>query len=231
MGTLPKSERLNNLEAGYRFKNANLSAGVNVYGMWYKDQLVVTGKINDVGEYFRQNVDKSYRAGVELDVAYVINPQFSVLANAALSKNKIKNFSEFIDDYDKGGQIVNNYKSTDISFSPNSVISGELVYNPIKSLAISWQSKYVGKQFLDNTQNDSRKLNAYWVNNARLAYNMNIKGFKNINVALLANNILNKKYESNGYTFGYFSSGALTTENFYFPQSGTNLMLSLNLKF
>ena len=229
--TLPKSERLNNLEAGYRFKNTNLSAGVNVYGMWYKDQLVVTGKINDVGEYFRQNVDKSYRAGVELDVAYVINPQFSVLANAALSKNKIKNFSEFIDDYDKGGQIVNNYKSTDISFSPNSVISGELVYNPIKSLALSWQSKYVGKQFLDNTQNDSRKLNAYWVNSARLAYNMNIKGFKNINVALLANNILNKRYESNGYTFGYFSGGALTTENFYFPQSGTNLMLSLNLKF
>jgi iron complex outermembrane receptor protein len=230
-GTLPKSEQLNNLEAGYRFKNTNLSAGVNVYGMWYKDQLVVTGKINDVGEYYRQNVDDSYRAGVEFDVAYVINPKFSILANAALSKNKIKNFSEFIDDYDNGGQIVNNYKSTDISFSPNSVISGELVYNPIKSLGLSWQSKYVGKQFLDNTENDSRKLDAYWVNNARLAYNFNCKGVKNINVALLANNILNNKYESNGYTFGYFSGGAQTTENFYFPQSGTNLMLSLNLKF
>ncbi len=230
-GTLPKSERLNNLEAGYRFKSSTLSAGLNVYGMWYKDQLVVTGKINDVGEYYRQNVDDSYRAGIELDMAYVINPQFSILANAALSKNKIKNFSEFIDDYDNGGQIVNTYKSTDISFSPNSVISGELVYNPIKSLALSWQSKYVGKQYLDNTQNDARKLDAYWINNARVAYNMNLRGFKNISIALLANNILNNKYESNGYTFGYFSGGALTTENFYFPQSGTNLMLSLNLKF
>ncbi|RZL47330.1 MAG: TonB-dependent receptor, partial [Pedobacter sp.] len=109
--------------------------------------------------------------------------------------------------------------------------SGELVYNPIKSLALSWQSKYVGKQYLDNTQNDTRKLDAYWVNNARLAYNFNFKGVKNINVALLANNILNNKYESNGYTFGYFSGGAQTVENFYFPQSGTNLMLSLNLKF
>ncbi|MFA6275444.1 MAG: TonB-dependent receptor [Pedobacter sp.] len=230
-GTLPKSERLNNLEAGYRFKNAYLSAGVNVYGMWYKDQLVVTGKINDVGEYYRQNVDKSYRAGVELDATYTINQQFSVLANAALSRNKIKNFTEFVDDYDNGGQIVNTYKSTNISFSPNAVISSELVYSPIKALALGWQSKYVGKQYLDNTQNDTRKLNSYWVNNARLAYDMQLKGFKNINIALLVNNILNNKYESNGYTYGYFYGGAQTTENFYFPQSGTNLMLSLNLKF
>lgn len=230
-GTLPKSERLNNVEAGYRFKNNNLSAGVNVYGMWYKDQLVVTGKVNDVGEYYRQNVDKSYRAGVEADIEYTINKQFAVLANAALSRNKIKNFTEFIDDYDNGGQIVNTYESTDISFSPNAVIGGEIVYKPVSAFAISWQSKYVGKQYLDNTQNENRKLNSYWVNNARLAYDVKLKGFKNINIALLANNILNKKYESNGYTFGYFSGGALTTENFYFPQSGTNLMLSLNLRF
>lgn len=231
VGTLPKSEKLNNLEVGYRYKTNNLSAGLNAYGMWYKDQLVVTGKINDVGEYYRQNVDKSYRAGIELDVAYQINAQFSVLANAAISRNKIKNFTEFIDDYDNGGQIVNNYKSTNISFSPNSVISGELVYSPIKAFALGFQSKYVGKQYLDNTQNEARKLNAYWINNARLAYDFKLNGIKNINIALLANNIFNKKYESNGYTYGYFSGGALTTENFYFAQSGTNLMLSLNLKF
>jgi iron complex outermembrane receptor protein len=231
VGTLPKSEQLNNLEAGYRFKNASLSAGANVYGMWYKDQLVVTGKINDVGEYYRQNVDESYRMGIELDASYIISQQFSLLANASFSRNKIKNFTEFIDDYDNGGQIVNNYTSTDISFSPNKVISGELVYHPVKSLALSWQSKYVDQQYLDNTQNNNRRLKAYWVNNARLAYDMQLKGFKNINIGILANNILNKKYESNGYTFGYFSGGALTTENFYFPQSGTNLMLSLNVKF
>lgn len=230
-GSLPKSERLNNLEAGYRFKNSNLSAGINIYGMWYKDQLVVTGKINDVGEYYRQNVAKSYRAGIELDLTYQLNSQFSLLANVAISRNKINSFTEFIDDYDNGGQIVNTYKTTDISFSPNSVLSGELIYNPIKLFAIGLQSKYVGKQYLDNTQNDSRKLNAYWVNNARLAYDFKYKGLKNINIALLANNIFNKKYESNGYTYGYFSGGALTTENFFFAQSGTNLMLNLNLKF
>jgi iron complex outermembrane receptor protein len=199
--------------------------------MWYKDQLVVTGKINDVGEYYRQNVDESYRAGIELDAAYTINSQFSILANAAFSRNKIKDFTAFIDDYDNGGQIINNYTSTDISFSPNKVISGELVYHPFKPLALSWQSKYVDHNFLDNTQNINRKLNSYWVNNARLSYDLQLRGFRNINIGLLANNVLNKKYESNGYTFGYFSGGALTTENFYFPQSGTNLMLSLNLKF
>lgn len=230
-GVLPKPEKLNNLEAGYRFNGGRLTGGINFYGMWYKDQLVVTGKINDVGEYFRQNVADSYRMGVELDASYKLNDQFSILANAALSRNKIKNFTEFIDDYDNGGQIENIYKNTTISFSPNSILSGELVYNPISSLALSWQSKYVGKQFLDNTENNARKLNAYWVNNARLGYNLNLKGFKNVNLALLVNNVLNKKYESNGYTFGYFSGGSLTTENFYFAQSGTNLMLSLNLKF
>ena len=230
-GMLPKSEKLNNLEAGYRFNESKLTGGLNIYGMWYKNQLVVTGKINDVGEYFRQNVADSYRMGVELDATYVINNQFSILANGSLSRNKIKNFTEFIDDYDNGGQLENNYTNTTISFSPSSILSGEFIYNPTKSLALSWQSKHVGQQYLDNTENSARKLNAYWVNNFRLGYNMNLNGVKNVNLALLANNVLNKKYESNGYTFGYLSGGALTTENFYFAQSGINLMLSLNLKF
>ena len=230
-GTLPKSERLNNIEAGYRFKNNGLSAGVNVYGMFYKDQLVVTGKVNDVGMYYRQNVAESYRAGVELDLAYVLNKEFSVLANAAFSRNKIKHFTEFVDDFDNGGQIVNQHRNTNISFSPNSVIGSELVYTPFKAFAISWQTKHVGKQYLDNTQNNNRKLNAYWVNNARVAYDFKFKGVKNINIALLANNVLNRMYETNGYTFGYFAGGELTTENFYFAQSGTNLMLNLNVKF
>ncbi|RYG16026.1 MAG: TonB-dependent receptor, partial [Chitinophagaceae bacterium] len=230
-GTLPKQEKLNNLEAGYRFNQSKLTGGLNFYGMWYKDQLVVTGKINDVGEYFRQNVDDSYRLGLEFDATYKVNDHFSILANASVSRNKIKSFTEFIDDYDNGGQIENNYTNTTISFSPSSILSGELVYNPTKQLALSWQSKHVGQQYLDNTENSTRKLSAYWLNNARLGYNFTLKGFNTINLGLLVNNVLNKKYESNGYTFGYLSGGALTTENFYFAQSGRNLMLSLNLKF
>jgi len=230
-GTLPKPEKLNNLEAGYRFNGSKLTGGLNIYGMWYKDQLVITGKINDVGEYFRQNVADSYRIGVEFDVNYKLNKQFSILANAALSRNKIKHFTEFTDDYDHGGQLENMYSNTTISFSPSSILSAELVYNPTQSLALSWQSKHVGQQYLDNTENSARKLNAYWINNARLGYTLNVKGLKNVTLALLINNVLNKKYESNGYTFGYLSGGTLTTENFYFAQAGTNFLLSLNLKF
>jgi len=231
VGAFPKPEHLKDVELGYRFKNNKFNIGANVYGMFYKDQLVVTGKINDVGGYFRQNVDRSYRLGIELDGSYIINSQFVVNANAALSRNKIKNFTEYIDDYDNGGQVVNNYKLTDISYSPNTVLFGELVYKSISGFAVALQSKYVSKQYLDNTQNNDRTLNGYWVSNARLGYDFKFAGVKNINLGLLVNNILDKKYESNGYTYGYFYGGSLTTENFYFPQAGTNFLLSLNVKF
>jgi len=231
VGTSPKSERLNDVELGYRFKNDKLNIGANAYGMFYKNQLVVTGKINDVGGNFRQNVDKSYRLGIEVDGSYTISKQFIVNANAALSRNKIKNFTEYYDDYDNGGQVVNNYNLTDISYSPKAVLFGELVYKPINGFAVALQSKYVSKQYLDNTQNNDRTINGYWVSNARLGYDFKFAGVKNINLGLLVNNIFDKKYESNGYTYGYLLGGSRVTENFFYPQAGTNFLLSLNVKF
>lgn len=232
-GISPRSERLNNVEAGYRVKTNSFNAGVNLYGMYYKDQLVVTGKINDVGEYFRQNVDDSYRIGVELDASYTLSRSFLINANAAFSRNKIKSFTEYIDSYDtdNGEQEIFNYTNTDISFSPAAVAFAELVYRPIKGFAIALQSKYVSDQYMDNTQNDSRKLDAYWVQGARIGYDFSIKGIKNINLGLLANNILNEKYEANGYTYGFMSGGARVTENFYFPQAGPNFLFSANIRF
>ncbi|GGE59333.1 iron complex outermembrane receptor protein [Pedobacter psychrotolerans] len=231
VGVFPKSERLNDVELGYRFKNSRFNLGANAYGMFYKNQLVVTGKINDVGGNFRQNVDNSYRLGIELDGSYTINKFFALNANAALSRNKIKNFTEYYDDYDNGGQVVNQYALTDISFSPAAVLFGEFVYKPLKGLAIALQSKYVSKQYLDNTQNNDRTINGYWVSNARLGYNFKFASVKNINLGLLVNNLLDKKYESNGYTYGYLSGGNRITENFYYPQAGTNFLLNLNVKF
>jgi len=232
---VPKPERLNNIEAGYRFKNTDFNVGVNAYGMFYKDQLIFTGEINEYSDAYRQNVDKSYRIGLELDASYIISSQFAVNANAAFSRNKIKNYIDYVSEYDNDFNLINvqatNYANPDISFSPNSVIFGELVYKPIAGFAIALQSKYVSKQYMDNTQNESRKLDAYWVNNARLGYDFRLKGIKNINIDLLANNILNKKYESNGYTYSSIYPWGTTTENFYFPQAGTNFLLSLNLKF
>jgi iron complex outermembrane receptor protein len=228
---VPKPERLNNIEIGYRYKDNNFNIGANAYGMFYKDQLIFTGEINEYSDAYRQNVDKSMRLGVELDAAYIISSKFAINANAAISRNKIKNYVDYTIDYATGENIVTSYANSDISFSPRSIIGGELVYTPIKSFALAIQSKYVGKQFMDNTQNENRKLAAYWVNNFRLGYDLKLQSVKNINVGLLVNNFLNRKYESNGYTYSYGYEGAITTENFYFAQSGTNLMLSLNLKF
>lgn len=230
-GALPVPERLYNVEAGYRIKGTDYSAGINVYGMFYKDQLVITGQITDVGGNIRQNVPDSYRAGVEFDGSYTLSRHFLINANAALSRNKIKTFIEHLPNSDTKTDDLITYQNTNISFSPDAVLFGELVYKPFTSFAIALQSKYVSKQYMDNTQNENRKLNGYWVNNLRLGYDFSFKGVKNMNIGLLANNILNKKYESNGYTYGYTSGGNRTTENFYFPQAGTNFLLSLNVKF
>jgi len=231
VGIYPKPERLNDVELGYRFKNKAFNLGANAYGMFYKNQLVVTGKINDVGGNYRQNVDRSYRLGIELDGSYIISKSFALNANAAFSRNKIKNFTEYYDDYDNGGQVVNNYTLTDISYSPAAVLFGELVYKPVTGFALALQSKYVSKQYMDNTQNNDRTINGYWVSNARLGYDFKFAGVKNVNLGLLVNNLFDKKYESNGYTYGYISGGSRITENFFYPQAGTNFLLSLNVKF
>ncbi len=226
----PKHERLNNIEAGYRFKSKIVFGGVNLYSMLYKNQLVLTGQINDVGEYIRSNVSQSYRNGVELDVAIQISPSLSWMLNAATRQNKIKNFNEFIDDYDNGRQIFNIYKKTDIAFSPNFVGGSTLSYQPVKNAEIVLLSKYVSQQFLDNTSNQNRKLNAFFVNDVRLQYNLKSKGIKNIGLGLQINNVFNTLYASNGYTFSYLAGG-LVTENFYYPQAETNFMASVNVRF
>lgn len=230
----PKPERLNNVEAGYRFKDKTFNLGVNVYGMFYKDQLIFTGEVNEYSDAYRQNVDKSYRIGIELDGSYAISPKFAINANAAFSRNKIKNYVDYVANTEKDGTanlIITNYSNPDISFSPAAVVSGELVFKPFKGFATALQSKYISKQYMDNTQSEHKMLKAYWVNNARMGYDFQIKGIKNINLGLLVNNILNKKYESNGYTYSYAYMGDVTRQNFYFTQAGTNFLLSLNLKF
>ena len=231
----PASERLYNTEAGYRFRNESLQAGINLYHMQYKDQLVLTGKINDVGESIRQNVDESYRMGVELDASYNISKQWMLNANAAFSRNKIKNYVDYLYEYDDNGDLSNTvtttFKSTDISFSPSVVAFAELAYAPVSGLAVALQNKYVSKQYLDNTQDETRKLNGYFVSNIRAGYTFSALGVKKVSLNLLVNNVFDKHYESNGYTYSSLYQGQRTTENFYFPQAGTNFLLSLNLKF
>ena len=227
---LPRPEQLHDLELGIEQKSGRFTWGATVYYMQYKDQLVLTGKINDVGAYTRTNIDDSYRLGVELQGNTFLTRWMTLAANLTLSRNRIKNFTEFIDDYDHGGQKTVFYPETDISFSPNVVGGATLVLTPVKQLEINLLSKYVGKQYLDNTQQENRKLDAYFTQDIRTIYSFNRKGFKNISIIAQLNNLFNTLYEPNGYTFSYYAGNQLTTENYYFPMAGTNWNIGLHIK-
>ncbi|MGX5855670.1 TonB-dependent receptor [Dyadobacter jiangsuensis] len=227
----PKSERLQNVEAGFRTQQGKWAFAANYYLMSYKNQLVLTGQINDVGGSVRVNVPKSYRTGIELEGAVVFNSHLKWNANATFSQNKIKNFTEYIVDYDNGGYKTVDHGKSDISFSPNVIIGSQFTYSLRKNLELALLTKYVGKQYLDNTSTETRKLDAYLTNDIRLSWTIKPSWANEIAFNLLVNNILDEKYESNGYTYGYIAGGALTQENFYFPQAGRNFLIGVNFRF
>lgn len=227
----PKSERLHNLEAAYLFQQKKFTAKTTAYFMYYKDQLVLNGKINDVGSYTRTNVDDSYRAGLELEAGYKPSKQWHFVGNAAFSRNKIIELTEFIDNYDDGTQLEQRFTNTDIAFSPSLIFGGRVTYSPIHNLEFSIIGKYVGKQYLDNTQNDNRIINPFAYANIRVNYILKDVVFKEIHFGLLVNNVFNSLYENNGYTFSYIADGDFTTENYYYPQAGINFLASVRLRF
>lgn len=228
----PKNETLQNIEIGYSAGFSKLSFSVNYYYMNYKNQLVLTGQINDVGGYIRSNIDKSYRTGIELVGGWQISDKIKWEANMTLSRNKIANSVEFLDNYDTGEQEKVSYSNADIAFSPSVIAGSSLNFNLFKDFNVALLSKYVGKQYLDNTQSESRKLNPYFTNDIRLSYNFSIpKVAKNIGFSVLLNNIFNTLYESNGYTFGYISESQTIRQNYYYPQAGFNFLTQLSLRF
>jgi iron complex outermembrane receptor protein len=226
----PRPEKLNDLETGFEVKDKKINWGGTLYYMNYKDQLVLTGKINDVGAYTRSNIDKSYRLGVELQASAAVLDWFKAAGNITLSKNKIIDFQEYIDDYDNGGQKLNSYKETDISFSPAVTGAATLSFIPVKNFNIDLLSKYVGKQYLDNTSNEARKLDPYYTQDARFQYSFGKTGLKNVDLIFQVYNLFDKKYEPNGYTYSYYYNSQLSTENYYFPMAGRNYMIGLNVK-
>ena len=224
----PKAEKLQDFEWGIEKKNKNFSYGVNFYYMNYKDQLVLTGKINDVGAYTRTNISKSYRTGIEIQSNVVLAKWLNIEANISMSENKVKDFTEFIDDYDNGGQITNQYKKSTLLLSPSLVAGSTINLIPFKDGEISLINKYVSKQYLDNTEKNSRSLNSYYIQDIKLSYRLKCKILKEVRLIGQLNNIFNKRYESNGYTFSYVY-GELTTENYYFPMAPINGILGVNI--
>ena len=226
----PNPEQLHNVEFGYRMRYKKFMLNVNDYFMYYKDQLVLTGQINDVGGYTRSNVDKSYRVGTEIELGYKPIKYLHFTANAAFSVNKIIEFNEYIDNYDDWSQEVIEHRNTDIAFSPNVIAGARISLLPVDDLEISFINKYVGRQFLDNTSNPDRQIDAYFVTNFRVNYTLRNVFFKEMTFGLMVNNIFNNLFENNGYTFSYIAGGERMTENYYYPQAGTHFLFHIRLR-
>jgi len=226
----PKPETLHDFELGIAKRRPHYSWGITGYYMLYHDQLILTGKINDVGSYTRTNTPRSYRLGLEFQGALKPVKWFQISGNLTLSRNKVLDYTEYIDDYDNGGQKTNAYSQTDIALSPDIIAAASLSFYPVSGIEISAPAKYVGASFLDNAQSDQKKIGAYYVQQFRVIYTPKLKSLREMNIALQLNNLFNKKYEANGYTYGYYSGGKLVNENFLFPQAGRNFMLSLNIR-
>ncbi len=226
----PKAEYLNDIEAGFEYKHKKYSFAATIYYMKYYDQLVLTGKVNDEGAYTRTNIPNSFRTGIELQGAYRIAKWMSLYGNISFSDNRVKEFTEFLDDYDNGGQKSIEYKNTTIAFSPAVVSSAGINLVPIKNAEINLISKYVSRQYLDNTSNRFRTLKAYYLQDVRVNYDINLSSERSIKLFALASNIFSKKYEPNGYTFSYIYGGVVTTENYYLPMATFNITAGIAFK-
>lgn len=227
----PKHEQLHDVELGFEYRKHNYHIGANAYYMYYINQLVLTGRINDVGAYTRFNVPNSYRLGIEWQASWKPLHWLSLSGNLALSINEISSFTEYVDDYDNGGQKAIERHSTDIAFSPSRVGGTQILFYPAKNWEVGLIGKYVSSQYLDNSELKERRLNGFQTQDLRVVYNFSNRTFKQIQVIGQVNNLLNSKYEPNGYTYSYISGGTMYTDNGYYPMAGTNFMIGLNVRF
>ena len=225
----PNAETLHDWEAGWMKKSSRGYWGVTLFYMLYNQQLVLTGQINDVGAYTRTNVPRSYRTGMEWEAGWQIVPKLQVSGNLTISKNKIKSFSEYIDNYDTGNQDPVEHNNTDISFSPAVTGSGSINWKPIANLELEWLHKYVGKQYLDNTSNEQRKIAPFYVQDIRASWKIPIRGLRECRLIVQVFNLLNQYYQPNGYTYPYISNQQLIADNAYYPMAGRNFLAALNI--
>ncbi|MBO0932781.1 TonB-dependent receptor [Fibrella aquatilis] len=228
-GSRPLPETLYDWEAGVKTRTNRVALSVNGYFMDYTNQLVLNGAINDVGAFNRINVPSSYRAGVEVEATTLLTKTLRWSVNGTFSQNKIRNYTQFFDT--DTGQDKRQFTQTDIAFSPNVVAGSQLLLTAVNGLEIGLLSKYVGRQFLDNTSSTDRKLNPYFVNDLRFIYTLKPTFAKEIAFTLLINNLFNELYESNGYTYAYISEGKVASYNAYYPQATRNFLAGVRVKF
>lgn len=213
----PLSERLGNLEAGWRRNSKTLAVEANYYLMNYRDQLVLTGALDNVGNPIRANVGKSYRTGVELSGVVRLSSKVLWNANATWSVNRNVDYA-YVDE--NNAQVVRN---TSIIMSPNWIAGSQLSWTAFANFQVALLTKFVGRQYLDNTQNESLTLDPYLVNDIRFNYAFQPKGMKGVELSVLINNVLDTEYESNGAAYGPYA--------YFYPQAGRNFMAMMSLRF
>ena len=231
---IPTYETLLDYELGYYYSNPIFHANFNAYYMSYTNQLALTGEINKVGEVIMVNVPHSYRLGIELTAGLELFKKLQWNITATFSKNVIKDFTSYIDTYDSNGafsgQVSEYLGETDLSFSPNFIFGSELIYKPLPSLSLSLISKYIGRQYIDNTSDKSRSLDGYFVNNFSASYSVKIRHLKEIGFNILINNIFNQKYESNAWVYQYYYDQVHYEESGYFPQALINVLIGITIR-
>jgi len=231
---MPTYETLFDYELGYHYGISWFQTNINAYYMSYSNQLVLTGEINKVGEAIMVNVPHSYRLGIEISADIELFKKLQWNITATLSKNKIKDFTSYIDNYDSTGTFTGQKSAylgeTDLSFSPNVIIGSVLTYKVLPSLSFSLLSKYIGRQYIDNTSDKSRSLSGYFVNSFSASYSIKIKPFKEIGFNVLINNLFNQKFESNAWIYPYYYNNMPYEVNGYFPQALINILFGLTLR-
>ncbi|MFT3740113.1 MAG: TonB-dependent receptor [Breznakibacter sp.] len=235
---LPTSERLIDYEAGIEAANHWAAIRVNGFYMAYKDQLVLTGEINNVGSPIMTNVPNSYRKGLEVSGGIKLTGKLNWTANVVLSANKIKDFTEHVDNWsywddpdNEPYQYVTALGTTDIAFSPNVTAASRIDFQFAKNWNTALQTRYVGKQYIDNTSDNERMLDAYLVNDWYLNYRTQMKGIATIDLGLQVNNLLSEKYISNAWVYSYYYSSKRGVLDGYFTQAPRNYMVRMALTF
>lgn len=228
---IPRPETLHDFEAGIEKKAGKLTLAGTLYFMDYVNQLVLTGKVNDVGAYTRTNIPNSFRTGIELELNLAATKWMQISNNLALSRNKIKNFTDYVDDYASGNQMATQYENTDIAFSPSLVNNTTVSLDILKNLEVNWNTKYVGRQYLDNTSRKNRSLDPFLVQDIAFNWTIPMKNLKSLELIGQINNIWNTLYAPNGYTYSYFYGRTESINNFYYPMAERNFMVGLNIHF
>ncbi len=231
----PRPESLYDIEAGYNFRKNMLALGLNLYGMFYKDQLVPTGQLSNVGYPIMTNVQKSYRAGIEVIAGFKPSKTLSWNLNLTLSSNRILDFTEYYTDHITANDTYE-YKSkslgdVELAYSPSLISSSDLELSIIKWIKLHLITKYVGKQYFDNTMSSERQMDPYLVNNLRIDCDIPFRSIKNVDLQLYVNNLLNNKYENNAYGGNWYEDSKENTWSYYFPQAGINFLCKLSLRF